>query len=159
MLVLLSAAGIQLALRMARPMLSNSFVRNDRMPFYYWWTSPPVVDASENAAIADYRLNLLVVFLTGSSGIEPGDFWFHRETAEGAVFHADRGGEIEFIVPRREDVAMVFRADGSREEVPLAPGEAKIIHDRLANETEDFAIALPRVYAEEHRKPDQESVR
>jgi hypothetical protein len=132
-------------------MFFNSFVRNDRMPFYYWIATPPRSDPSGNALIVDYRLNLLVMFLTGESRTDPADFWFHRETREGAVFHTDRSGkEVHFVVPRKQDVVIVFRADGSCEELPLAAGQARMIYDLLADGPNDFAVAFPRIYVEQH---------
>ena len=115
------AIAIQIGLWKWRPMFHNLYAQGDRLPFYRWIVKPPRTDQRGNAVIADYRLNLLVVFLTADAGIDPTRFWFPGTRKEGVVFPSKYGeDDIDFFVPRASDKLMILQADGSREEIPLA---------------------------------------
>ena len=73
----LPALLIQLALLAWRPMFYNELVMHDGLPFLHWWPQGPYCDDRGNAAVADYRRNLLVVFLTAKSEIATSRFYFY----------------------------------------------------------------------------------
>jgi hypothetical protein len=168
--VLLIGAAIQFHLWTHRPMFHNDFGRNETTIFYRWVLEyPPVYDTSENRLLADYQLNLLVLFDTEGSTFNSICESEPRETKDGAVFHTDRwshkdfvGKEVDFVVPRRENMLFVFRADGSREEFPLAVGEAKRIFTALREEQtanlrylhRSLLVVLPQMYSINHSQEE-----
>ena len=165
LIVLLIGGAIQVYLWTHRPMFHNDFLWDEKTWFFSRWVLdyPPVLDTSENSLLADYDLNLLVLFDIRGSTL---NFIFRpRDTENGAVFHTDRwshrdfvGKEVDFVVPHRENVLFVFHADGSREEFPLVAGEAKRIFTTLREEQKadlrylrkSLLVALPQMYSSNH---------
>jgi hypothetical protein len=117
---------IQLGLWLWQPMFHNSFMPHTRAGFFVW--APPFVyfDDRGNAAVADYRRNLLVVFLTADSSVSTVRFRFPHSKDGGAAFPAvEREDTIDFFVPDTTNTLFVFGADGRRKDFPLQPGEAE----------------------------------
>jgi hypothetical protein len=137
-------------------MFYNQFRRHDATPFYRWWPELPCEDAQRNAAIADYRLNQLVLFLTGTGHIDPYErFMYPRLAADGVTFPSQLGEDgMDFFVRHTTNILTVFQADGSSQEFPLAAGEAKRIHKEMKhwppNLPPDLADILATAYAQRH---------
>ena len=141
----------QIVMFLYRPMFHNVFGRNDRMLFSMWVEGPSFFDQSDNVAIADYRLNVLVVFLTGDSDIDFAGFINPCSVEDGVVFPDTRYvDDLDVAVARQEDALIVFHSDGSRSDFPLAPGEAKSVHSALGSDPEDFRPILSQLYARKH---------
>ena len=156
MVALLGLLSAQFIVLSHRPMFHNALVTRG-MPLYSWYPEGPFVDKKGNAAIADYRLNLLVVFFLTDTGISPVKFWRPKEVADGVVFpRVVSRGDVIYHVPRRENTLMIFKPDGTRRDHPMMPGEAEQIH-RLLMRTidqgdmhEDFKPVLSMLYKEKH---------
>lgn len=127
-------AVVQLRLWLHRPMFHNDLAINTdwRVPgsalFRHWVAELPVYDEQNNEIIADHRLNILVVLLASGQG-NPAhlNLTYTFEKENGAVFFVEDSlyNRTKIFVPRKQNVLMVFRADGSRDDFPLAPGEAE----------------------------------
>ena len=137
-------------------MFHNALVTRG-MPLYSWYPEAPFVDKKGNAAIADYRLNLLVVFFLTDTGISTDKFWGPKEVADGVVFpRVVSRGDVIYHVPRRENTLMIFEPDGPRRDHPMAPGEAERIHRLLMRTIDegdmhrDFKPVLSVLYEEKH---------
>ena len=63
--------------------------------------------------------------------------------------------KIEFFVPKTKNSLLVFAADGTRRDFPMAAGEAERIGRLMATDPPppDLVELLERAYAEEH-SPD-----
>lgn len=147
---------IQLAFWLWQPMFHNELVMGDPIPFLFWARQGPYCDDRENAATADYRHNLLVVFLTANSNVTFDRFWYPRSRDDGVVFPAlHQEDETDFLVPRSTDTLFVFGADGSRRDFPLATGEAERIFALMKPQPQppDLVHVLLEAYAKRH-SPD-----
>ena len=149
-LLLLGLYGaVHVYLLLARPMFFNDYGRSDHMLFAMWMGRPPRLDQAGNAAIADHRLNLLVIFLLEYDTGDGGRMRFSRHYKKGGVtFHAENG--MAFSVPRLRDTMIVFGPDGSRRDHCLMPGEAERICELLPTDAGDMRESLVHLYAEKH---------
>jgi hypothetical protein len=153
---------IQLGLWLWQPMFHNSFTRNDLSPFAFWARESPCFDDRGNAATADYRRNVLVVFLTEGSKVSPQRFWYPRSRQGGAVFPSvEDEDKIEFFVPGNFNTLSLFGADGTRRDLPLARGEAERIYRQMQPFPRPAALGplLQRAYASEHAAASCSSLR
>jgi hypothetical protein len=144
---------IQIGLWLWHPMFCNTFVMSDRVPFGFWSRQQPCEDGRGNAATADYRHNILSVFLIEGSNVTYYRFWYPRAKNGGAAFSALHDEDkIDFSVPKCTNRLFVFGADGRRMDFPLASGEAERIFKlmRPYAETPDLVKLLEVNYAEKH---------
>lgn len=148
------SALFQLALWLWQPMFHNQLVMRDGLPFLHWWPEMAYHDERGNLAKADFRRNLLVVFLTANNRFHPSQFVFPRFVQDGVAFPSQlsEDDEIEFFVPNSTNKLLVFGADGRRRDLPLAPGEAERIGKLMAiyPPPQDLADLLKRAYEESH---------
>jgi len=160
LVLLLAVYGIWwLVLVLNRPMFSNELTSRRRTLVVQRWL-PTSLNADEygNAAITDHRLNILAVFFVhynsdDPNGLDLARFVIPHRVADGVIFPDDQGrDDIDFHVPKRENTLFVFEADGSRRDYPLAPGEAKRIHDLLVFPPGGscYREMLRKAYAEKH---------
>lgn len=134
----------QCGLWIQRPMFSNSFGRHPKGGFLcHWIPEYPHSDRFGNVVVADYRLNLLVVFFVGDSDIIPARFLYPRIAEKGVTFPALQDEDrIDFFVPRTPNSLIAFQADGSRQRYPLLPGEAERVYSLLDDYSGDFRSFL-----------------
>ena len=142
----------QLALWKQRPMFRNTFARHPKIGIVYAWIPEyPHTDKVGNMAIADYKLNLLVIFLAGDTPLKRARFLYPRVVDHGVRFPAIQDeDELDFFVPSTMNTLIVFRGDGSRRQFPLVSGEAERIHKLLDDCPGDFRPFLTKLYAEKH---------
>ncbi len=154
MLVALLVGMIQLGLWLRHPMFYNQFVMHDGLPFFHWHPELPYCDKRGNLSKADYHRNLLAVFLTTNSEVEPGQFCLPRHKQGGVAFPSQLpiGSKIEFVVPESTNTLFVFGEDGERREFPLATGETRRIFELMRSHpgAPDLVQVLERRYAEKH---------
>lgn len=144
---------IQLALLTNRPMFCNEPVRSDHMLFAMWTPPPPRQDSSGNVIIADYELNLLVVFQVAGSELKPTRFWWPTVTSDGVTFPDTQSSgrdnsapdDLLFAVPKCSDRLFIFAADGSCKQFPLAAGGAEKIHTLLKEPVDDVGEIISQL--------------
>jgi hypothetical protein len=153
---------IQFALWLWHPMFYNQFVMHDGLPFLHWWPEAPYRDSRGNLAKADFHRNLLAVFLTANSKVEPSQFCFPRSVQGGVAFPSQlqEADEAEFVVPKSTNRLFVFRADGTRSGFTLAAGEAERIYKLMEPpQPPDLVELLERAYAEKQSAASSASLR
>lgn len=174
LVVVAVVAAVQVYLWRHRPMFHNSFCHDEKLLGLHRWVLefPPICDRSECSLLADHDRNILAFFDVRGTTLHA--ISFPRETTEGAVFHTDRwlhkdfeGEDLDFVVPCRANALFAFHANGSRDEFPLAPGEAKRIFRTLRKEQWDLAgllhrslpTALAELYARDHSPAELASLK
>lgn len=141
-------------------MFHNHFIMSHRIPVGYWASQTPYYDERGNAATADYSRNILVIFLTANSEVPTAHVSYPFSREGGAVFPPVGAEEPRFFVPERTSRLFIFGSDGSRKELPLAPGEAKRIHNlmELTPEPSDLVQVLKQAYSENHSSASSASL-
>ncbi len=154
-IVVLPILLIQFSLWCWRPLFYNEWVMHDGVPFFHWWPQAPRFDARGNVAVADYRRNVLCVFLTANSQIDRSRFSFPHREHGGMAFPdpTDLSG-CDFFVAECCDKLLVFDSTGKHAEFPLARGEAERIHEVMGMypQPRNFIQLLEHMYTPSHPK-------
>jgi len=131
-----------------RPLFHDLYARNDRMWFRRWVYVPPEYDNSDHFAIADNRMNLLVVVLAPSPRV---DFMpFSKLTKRQAVLSPALGYTEPIVIRRQSDQLVVVLPDGRVREAAISSQYASHLWDLLErNPVGQILVFLERAVREE----------
>ena len=131
-----------------RGMFENDFRRPERGILLRWVPSTQITDTHGNGAIADYHLNLLVLFKGEKVNGPRLGLGLPVPTPGGVNISSLQGNHTSsFFIPETRDALLIYRPDGTRERLPLGPVEARRIFGYLNYETVNIVPIIEREYA------------